>query len=170
MECLYNPSIRNKPIAVCGDPERRHGIILTKNYIAKGFGVKTSQALWEAQQLYRDIVFVSAQYDKYLTISAQVRELYDEYSDKVEPFGLDENWVDVSGSRYILGSGLEVAQDIQKRVLAEIGLEVSIGVGFHKKFRSLKKRAEFIYMLNSCFFFASNSSGVITPVMRQRHL
>lgn len=131
VECLYNPEIRNKPVAVCGDPERRHGIILAKNYIAKGFGVKAGQALWEAKQLCPDIVFVGAHYDKYLAISAQVRELYSDYSDQVECYGLDENWVDTTGSGR-LGTGEQIAKEIQERVLAEIGLSVSIGVSFNK--------------------------------------
>ncbi|MEG1179832.1 MAG: DNA polymerase IV, partial [Oscillospiraceae bacterium] len=97
VECLYNPSLREKPLAVCGDPELRHGIVLAKNESAKKYGVKTGDALWQAQQKCPNIVFVKPHHDRYLHFSTMAREIYSEYTDQVEAFGLDENWLDVTG-------------------------------------------------------------------------
>lgn len=132
VECLYNPSIRNKPVAVCGDEELRHGIVLTKNYIAKKYGVQTGDALWLARQKCPDIVCVPANYDRYLTYSKLAQEIYSDYSNQIESFGLDENWLDITGSTQLLGSSESIAKDIQSRVYSELGVTVSIGVSFNK--------------------------------------
>lgn len=132
VECLYNPSIRNKPVAVCGDVDLRQGIVLTKNYIAKKYGVKTGDALWQARQKCPELVCVPANYDKYLTYSELAREIYSDYSDQCEPFGLDENWLDITGSIKLLGSSGNIAKEIQSRVYSELGVTASIGVSFNK--------------------------------------
>lgn len=132
VECLYNPAIRNKPVAVCGDEEQRHGIVLTKNYIAKKYGVQTGDALWLARQKCPDIVCVPANYQRYLTYSKLAKEIYSDYSNQIESFGLDENWIDVTGSTKLLGSAENIAKDIQSRVYSELGVTVSIGVSFNK--------------------------------------
>lgn len=129
---MYNPSIRNKPVAVCGDAELRQGIVLTKNYIAKGYGVKTGDVLWQARQKCPDIVCVPANYDRYLTYSKLATEIYSDYSSQVQPFGLDECWLDITGSTQLLGSSENIAKEIQSRVYSELGVTVSIGVSFNK--------------------------------------
>lgn len=132
VECLYNPSIRNKPVAICGDEEVRHGIVLTKNYIAKKYGVQTGDALWLARQKCPDIVFVPANYDRYLIYSKLAQEIYSDYSSQIESFGLDENWIDVTSSTQLFGSSENIAKNIQARVYSELGVTVSIGVSFNK--------------------------------------
>jgi DNA polymerase-4 len=134
---LYHPEYRGKPLAVLGDPEARHGIVLAKNYEAKAFDVKTGDPMWMAQKKCPDIVFVPPHYDLYMKHSKLIREIYSEYTDKVEPYGLDECWLDVSGSTMLFGSGENIANEIRKRVKFELGVSVSVGVSFNKIFAKL---------------------------------
>ncbi len=135
VECLYNPDLRGKPLAVAGDVENRHGIILSKNYMAKKCGVQTGDALWMAKQKCRDIIFTPPHYDKYIRYSRIAREIYYEYTDQVESFGLDENWLDVTGSR--AGSGREIADKLRERIKEQLGITASVGVSFNKVFAKL---------------------------------
>ena len=136
-ECLYNPSIRDKPVIVCGDIEARHGIILAKNYIAKAQGVKTGEAIWQAKQKCPGLVMVRADFSKYMRISRMARAIYESYTDKVEAFGIDECWLDVSGTKQVFGTGPEVANQIRQRLQDEIGLTGSVGVSWNKIFAKL---------------------------------
>jgi DNA polymerase-4 len=136
VECLYNPELRNKPIAVSGDIEKRHGIVLAKNYLAKACGIKTGQTAWEAQQLCPNIIFVPARFDKYMKFSNLARAIYANYTDKVEGFGPDECWLDVSASKSF-GSGREIADTIRDRIKSELGITASVGVSFNKIFAKL---------------------------------
>lgn len=97
VECLYRPEIRDKPVAVCGDPQARHGIVLTKNEHAKRYGVRTGEAVWQARQKCPGLVVVPPNGRNYQRFSRWVRDIYAEYTDRVEPFGLDEAWLDVTG-------------------------------------------------------------------------
>lgn len=137
VECLYNPEIRGKPVAVVGDPELRHGIVLAKNYEAKRYNVQTGDPLWMAQQKCREIVFVPPHYDRYLRYSQMAREIYEEYTDQVEAFGLDECWLDVTGSTHLFGSGVEIARQLRERIKFELGVTASVGVSFNKIFAKL---------------------------------
>lgn len=137
VECLDNAALRGKPVAVCGDPELRHGIVLAKSYEAKAFGVATGQAIWEARQRCPGLVVVPPRYDRYLELSRQVREVYVQYTDQVEPFGLDESWLDVGGSAGLFGDGKSIANELRRRIRTEIGLTVSVGVSFNKVFAKL---------------------------------
>lgn len=137
VEILYNPALRDKPIAVAGDEEARHGIVLAKNDIAKRFGIRTGQVLWEARQQCPELVCVPAHYERYLAYSAQARDIYTSYTDQVEPFGLDECWLDVTGSVGLFGDGPSIADDIRGRIRRELGLTVSVGVSFNKVFAKL---------------------------------
>ena len=137
VECLHNPSLRGKPVAVGGDVEARHGIILAKNYQAKAYGIKTGEALWQARQKCPGLVIVPPHYDRYLRFSRLAREIYDGYTDQVEPFGLDECWLDVTGSRRIRGEATQIAEEIRERVKEELGVTVSIGVSYNKVFAKL---------------------------------
>ena len=98
IEHLHHPELAGKPLAVGGDPEARHGIVLTADYIAKKYGVKTGMALWQAKQVCPDITFVSPRMDLYLRFSRMAHEIYAEYTDRQEPYGIDECWLDVTGS------------------------------------------------------------------------
>mgnify|MGYP002551821599 FL=1 len=133
VECLYNPSLRGKPVAVAGDPEQRHGIVLAKNNQAKACGVQTGNPLWMAKQLCPEIIFVPPHYDKYLRFSRIAREIYSEYTDQVEPFGLDEAWLDVTGSG-IMGTGEQIANELRKRIKQELGITISVGVSLTRTF------------------------------------
>lgn len=134
MECLYRPELRDKPMAVGGDPENRHGIILTKNEIASKYGLTVGEPLWKARQKCPDLVVVPPNYPLYLRFSALARKIYEDYSEFIEPFGLDECWLDVTGNEK---SGEEIAHEIRKRVKSQLGITVSVGVSFNKVFAKL---------------------------------
>ena len=137
VEHLYRPELAGKPLAVGGDPEARHGIILTADYIAKSKGVKTGMALWQAREVCPEITFVPPRMDLYMRFSKMASEIYSEYTNLIEPFGLDENWLDVSASTTIKGDGEKIAQEISNRIKFELGVTVSIGVSFNKIFAKL---------------------------------
>lgn len=137
VECLYNPDLRGKPVAVAGDPEARHGIVLAKNEEAKRFGVQTGDPLWMAKQKCPDIVFTLPHYDRYMQFSAAAREIYGEYTDQVEPYGLDECWLDVTGSMKLFGDGKTIADELRHRIRQELGVTVSVGVSYNKIFAKL---------------------------------
>lgn len=137
VECFLNPSIRDKPVVVCGDIESRHGIILTKNPIARRHGVKTGEAVWEAKSKCPNLVTVDAHYDQYIKFSRAVRQIYDEYSDQREDFGIDESWIDCTGSTKLFGSGETIADEIRSRIKNEMGITASIGVSYNKVFAKL---------------------------------
>lgn len=137
IELLYRPELRGKPLAVGGAPEARHGIVLAKDQIAKKAGVKTGMALWQARQVCPDIVFVPPRMDLYLKFSRLAHEIYGEYTDKQEAFGIDESWLDVTESCSIKGDGMTVANQISSRIKKELGVTVSIGVSWNKIFAKL---------------------------------
>ncbi len=137
VECLYRPDIRGKPVAVAGDVEQRHGIVLAKNDLAKRFGIQTGNPLWLARKLCKDIVFIPPHYDRYQKFSRLAQEIYATYTDQVEPFGLDECWLDVSGSVGLFGDGKNIADELRSRIRRELGIAASIGVSFNKVFAKL---------------------------------
>ncbi len=137
VEAVDEPSLLTVPMAVAGDKEARHGIILAKNELAKGYGVKTAETIWSAKKKCPNLVLVPPHYEKYALFSARVRRIYERYTDLVEPFGMDEAWLDVTGSRALFGDGYEIAESIRRAVKEEIGITVSIGVSFNKTFAKL---------------------------------
>ncbi len=134
IECLYNPALRNKAVAVAGDPKNRHGIVLAKNMPAKKMGVKTGEAIWQAKEKVPDLICVPPHYDKYLRFSRAARKIYYRYTNQVESFGIDEAWLDVTGSENLFGSGPDIAEKIRRTMKDELGLTVSIGVSWNKIF------------------------------------
>ena len=137
VECLYNPEIRNKPVAVVGDIEKRHGIVLTANYIAKKYNVKTGEAIFEAKIKCPGLVVVKADMQLYMKFSRLMKKILLRYSDLVESFGSDEAWVDVTNSRRIFGDGEQIAKSISDTIKYELGITVSIGVSYNKVFAKL---------------------------------
>ena len=137
VEMMLNPALRNKAVAVCGCSEDRHGIVLAKSELAKKAGVKTGMVNWEAKALCKDLILVPPQYDQYLKYSKLVQAIYNRYTDLIEPFGMDECWLDVTGSIKACGTPMEIAEQIRKAVKEELGLTVSIGVSFNKVFAKL---------------------------------
>ena len=131
VECLYHPELRDKPVIVCGNPELRHGIVLAKNYLAKSAGIITGEAIWQARGKCPGLVAVKADFPLYLRFARLARAIYADYTDQVEPFGLDEAWLDVTGS-VIRGDGRSIADEIRRRVRSELGITASVGVSFNK--------------------------------------
>ncbi len=132
VEIRDDPSLADKPIAVCGSIEDRAGIVLAKNYLAKSYGIKTAETIYEAKAKCPALVIVSPHMEKYSAVSKQVREIYSRYTDLVEPFGMDECWLDITGSHYLFGSNEKIAFDIKETVKRETGLTISVGVSFTK--------------------------------------
>ena len=137
IEHLHHTELAGKPLAVGGDPEARHGIVLTADYLAKKKGVKTGMALWQAKQVCPEITFVPPNMDLYLRFSRMAHEIYADYTDLQEPYGIDECWLDVTDSKIIKGDGLTIAKEISNRMKKELGVTVSIGVSFNKIFAKL---------------------------------
>ena len=137
VEHLHHPELEGKPIAVGGDPESRHGIVLTADYIAKKRGVKTGMALWQAKQACPELTFISPRMDLYLSFSRMAHEIYGDYTDLQEPYGIDESWLDVTASASVKGDGYKIAEEISNRMKNELGITVSIGVSYNKIFAKL---------------------------------
>lgn len=137
VEMMLDPSLRGKAVAVCGSTEDRHGIVLAKSDLAKKAGVKTGMVNWEARQLCRDLIVVPPQYDQYLKYSKLTQSIYQRYTDMIEPFGMDECWLDVTGSQAMCGDAMTIAESIRRTIREELGLTVSIGVSFNKIFAKL---------------------------------
>lgn len=132
VECLHNPQLRDKPVAVSGDAENRHGIILAKNEIAKKYKVKTGEAIWQAKQKCPELVTVPPHFELYKRFSKMARRIYSDYTDRIENFGLDEAWLDITNG--IESDGYKTALEIKNRIKEELGITVSIGVSFNKIF------------------------------------
>lgn len=137
VECLYRPELKLQPMAVAGDPEKRHGIVLAKNQLAKEKGVKTAEPLWQASRKCPGIIFVPPNHERYDRFSKAAMMIYSRYTDQLESFGQDECWLDVTGSKRLFGSGEEIAEKISSSIKDELGLTVSIGVSFNKIFAKL---------------------------------
>ena len=138
VELLSHPELQDKPVAVCGDPESRHGIILAKNEPAKKYGIKTAETIWQAQRKCPDLVLLPSHHSEYRRYSKLINELYEHYTDLVEPFGIDESWLDVTGSMHLFGgTGKAVADRLRAEVREQFGLTISVGVSFNKVFAKL---------------------------------
>ena len=137
VECLHHPEIREKPVAVGGDIEQRHGIILAKNQLAKQFHVSTGEAIWRAKQKCPELIVLPPNFPLYLRFSRLARDIYLDYSNRVEPFGLDEAWLDITSSENQKDKGERTAHEIRKRIREELGITVSIGVSYNKIFAKL---------------------------------
>lgn len=137
VETLLDPSLKGKAMAVCGSTENRHGIVLAKTERAKYYGVQTGEAIWQARQKCPDLITVPPRFDEYMKYSAMARKIYMDYTDLIEPFGIDECWLDVTASRLLFGDGEQIAQEIRRRMKDEVGLTISVGVSFNKIFAKL---------------------------------
>ena len=162
IELLHRPKLRGKPLAVGGDPEARHGIVLAKDQLAKKAGVKTGMALWQAKQVCPDIVFVPPRMDLHLRFSRLAHEIYSDYTDRQEAFGIDESWLDVTESCSLKGSGEKIAEEISRRIKKELGITVSIGVSWNKIFAKLGsdyKKPDAITVINQ-----ENYKNIVWPL------
>ncbi len=137
VETALNPSYRDVPMAVCGSVEDRHGIVLAKNELAKKYGIQTAETVISAKRKCRGLVIASPHYDEYVKYSRVVNEIYSRYTDMIEPFGIDESWLDVTASVKLFGDGETIANKIREDVKRELGITVSVGVSFNKVFAKL---------------------------------
>ncbi len=137
VELLDYPQLKDKPMAVCGNPENRHGIILAKNEIAKKYGVVTAETLRQARKKCPDLQVVPPHHSKYRHYSRLINQIYLRYTDMVEPFSIDESWLDVTGSIRLFGTGPQIADEIRHTVSRELGLTLSAGVSFNKIFAKM---------------------------------
>lgn len=138
VELLRYPALRDVPVAVCGDPESRHGIVLAKNDAAKKLGVQTAETIWQAKQKAPTLITLPPHHALYKQYSRAVNEIYGQYTDLVEPFGIDESWLDITGSLHLFGGdGKTVADTLRRRLREELGLTISVGVSFNKVFAKL---------------------------------
>lgn len=143
VECLHHPQLRDKPVAVGGDSQARHGIVLAKNELAKSCGVKTGEAIWQALEKCPPLVVVPPHFQQYLRFSRMARNIYLDYTDQMEPFGIDECWLDITGTLSAekqgnrIATGEAIAHQIRRRVREEMGVTVSVGVSFNKIFAKL---------------------------------
>ncbi|MDO4540207.1 MAG: DNA polymerase IV [Syntrophomonadaceae bacterium] len=142
IECLHRPELSGFPVAVAGDPTERHGIILAKNTAAKALGVKTGEAIWQARRKCPELILVPPNFPLYARFSRLFRGILLSYTDMVEPFGIDEAWLDVSGSMGLWGDGQHIADDIRRRVREELGVTVSVGVSFNKVFAKMGSKLQ----------------------------
>ncbi len=138
VELLRYPALRDVPVAVCGDPESRHGIVLAKNEAAKQLGVKTAETIWQARQKAPHLITLPPHHGLYREYSRKVNAIYGQYTDLVEPFGIDESWLDITGSMHLFGGdGKSIADQLRDRLREELGLTISVGVSFNKIFAKL---------------------------------
>ena len=138
VELLRYPALRDVPVAVCGDPESRHGIVLAKNEAAKQLGVKTAETIWQARQKAPHLITLPPHHGLYREYSQKVNAIYGQYTDLVEPFGIDESWLDITGSMHLFGGdGKAIADQLRQRLREELGLTISVGVSFNKIFAKL---------------------------------
>ena len=137
VEMMLDPSLRGRAVAVCGSTENRHGIVLAKSQKAKEAGIKTGMVNWEARRRCPDLIIVPPQYSQYVKYSRLAQAIYQSYTDQVEPYGMDECWLDVTRRTGVCGSGMDSARMISRRRKEELGLTVSIGVSFNKRFAKL---------------------------------
>ena len=137
VELLKFPELRDKPVAVAGDPEGRHGIILAKNMIAKRMGVQTAETIWQAQKKCPNLVLLPPHHDEYEAVSRRVNEIYCSVTDQVEPFSVDESWLDVTGSQRLFGDGKTIADELRRRVREDVGITISVGVSDNKAWAKL---------------------------------
>ncbi len=137
VETVFCPELASVPMAVAGDGEMRHGIILAKNELAKKYGIKTAETIFSAKKKCPSLVLVPPRHEVYAVFSARVRRIYERYTDLVEPFGMDEAWLDVTASRALFGDGYTIADEIRRAVKKEIGITISVGVSFNKVFAKM---------------------------------
>ena len=137
VECIERPELKLVPMAVCGNPESRHGIILAKNELAKKYGIQTAETVWQAKKKCPHLTLVTPHHERYRYYCRLINRIYGEYTDQVEAFSIDESWLDVTASGRLFGSGQQIADELRRRVREELALTISVGVSFNKVFAKL---------------------------------
>ena len=137
VECIFQPEYRNVPMAVGGDQQARRGVVLAKNELAKSFGVTTGEPIVQAKRKCPSLVVAQAHHERYEEYSQKAHDIYARYTDKIEPFGIDECWLDVTESLNLFGDGKQIADRLRSEIRGELGLTISVGVSFNKVFAKL---------------------------------
>lgn len=137
VESIDHPEYKLVPMAVCGDPELRHGIILAKNELAKAYHIETAETIYSARKKCPNLLLVPAHHEKYRTVCERINAIYESYTDLVERFSIDESFLDVTGSRHLFGTGQQIADELRGRIREEIGVTISVGVSFNKTFAKM---------------------------------
>ncbi|MEG1499733.1 MAG: DNA polymerase IV, partial [Clostridia bacterium] len=137
VECATKPELKNKPVAVSGNPAKRTGVILAKNEIAKSFGVSTGEAIWQAKAKCKDLVCLPPHMELYQEISEQIKVIYKQFTDKIEPFGIDECWLDVTDSAHLFGGGEKIAEKLRSMIKRTFNMTASVGISFCKLFAKI---------------------------------
>ncbi|WP_026564019.1 DNA polymerase IV [Bacillus sp. UNC41MFS5] len=131
VEMAYDSNLKGKPLAIAGNVEERRGIIVTCNYEARKFGVKTTMALWEARKLCPQLIVMKPNFERYRAVSIAMFEILRHYTEIVEPVSIDEGYLDITES-FEKGSPIEIAESIQKRILEQLDIPCSIGIAPNK--------------------------------------
>ena len=152
IECAENPALRGKPVAVCGDAEERQGIVLAKSMEAKAAGVQTGETVWKAKLKCPELTVLPPRFDMYLNYSRAVREIYYRFTSQIEAFGIDECWLDVTGSTKLFGRGTEIADKIRTAVFSELGITISVGVSFKSSQKNPPRAFEEVWANAACSF------------------
>lgn len=161
-ELLSRPDLKNKPVAICPNSGDRHSIILAKNEIAKKYNIQTGEPKFLALKKCKDLIVIEPNYDKYVEYSQKLFDIYCRYTDRVESFGIDECWLDVTESKKLFGSPYEIAKSISETVKKELNLTVSIGVSFTKYFAKIGsdyKKPDAITIINK-----DNFKNIVWPI------
>ena len=137
VEAALNPAYKGVPMAVCGSERDRHGIVLAKNELAKKYGIKTAETVWSARKKCPELVVAEPHYEAYADFSRRANAIYARYTDLIEPFGIDESWLEVTSSQKLFGNGYEIAEQISRDIKNELGITISVGVSFNKVFAKL---------------------------------
>lgn len=137
VESIDHPEYKTVPMAVAGDPTKRHGIILAKNEKAKALGIQTAEPIWQAQRKCPELLLIAPHHEKYEEVSRRINEIYRNYTDLVEPFSIDESWLDVTGSQRLFGDGKTIADTLRREVKEKVGVTISVGVSYNKIFAKL---------------------------------
>lgn len=154
VEIARNPSLRGKPVAVCGDPKLRHGIVLAASKEAKAYGIKTGMAAWECKTLCPKVVFVRPHMQNYIDVSLMITRIFEKFTDRVAPYSIDEQFLDMTGCEKLFGTSWDMASSINRQVLKKTGIRCRVGIGenpLQAKMacdRFAKKNKEGIFELN----------------------
>ncbi len=138
VELLEHPELREVPVAVCGDPDGRHGIVLAKNEAAKRYGIQTAETIWQARAKCPQLTLLPPHRERYREFYTRINEIYQEYTVRVEPFSIDESWLDVTRTWHLFAASPgQLADRLRARVRDETGLTISVGVSFNKVFAKM---------------------------------
>lgn len=131
VEMAFNPDLKGKPVAIAGNPEERKGIIVTSSYEARAKGVRTTMTVWQAKKLCPELIILKPNFERYRAASSEIFRMMSEITPLVQPVSIDEGYIDVTDVEG-QGTPIEIARNLQKRILNELDLPCSIGIAPNK--------------------------------------